>query len=105
MRAAKYRAIDWSEYRIVRLVSIPEGNPKLVGRRVIELGVDFVQIVTGRFVLVQVVEAAGKVRGRNKRNDLLNDRIDPVGRNDVPRERRSPRAIRIAGIRIVNRSR
>src|SRR5271165_5913233 len=75
---------------------------ELVGGRVIEFSIDFVEVVEGGFVFVFVVDAAGKVRGRDQRDDLRHDRIDPAGRNDIPGERSSTGTVRIAGGRVVD---
>ncbi len=73
----------------------------LVGGSVVHLDVERVGVLgvgeQGEIVTARGGFAPSQVRSRNQVEDLLRDRADPVGRDDVAGERRAVGAVRIAG--------
>src|SRR5439155_22871642 len=53
-------------------------------------------------LVVVLPEGRGQVRRREEREEPLRDWADPVGRDDVAREGLAPRAVGVAGGRIVD---
>src|SRR4051794_37487260 len=85
-RAAENRTKQRRLDGVVRLIPIASRDPELRGSRVIDFGVDLVQVVESCLVDKVVVDVAWQIRSRNKRDHLLNNRVDPIGWNLVVRE-------------------
>src|SRR5437016_3985710 len=99
---AENRTIHRSELAVVWLLAITEGSAQLRGGGVINLGIDFVKIVNRGQVQVDVVDDTWKVGRRNQRDDLRDNRVDPVLWNEVSGERRLSCPIGVAGSGIVD---
>src|ERR1700733_16018999 len=100
------KAGQWRLLKAVRVAdrSAPENLLSRVDR-VIESGIALIYVVGARIVCDVVVGVAGLVRCGIKVEDVLRDRIEMIGGNNVPRKRRTYCLPfhNLCGVGIVNR--